>query len=45
LSDTNSAFESSQKRLELMSKKATKLVNFDDNEKEEYTKLLNEEKE
>jgi len=41
LSDTNSAFESSQKRLELMSKKVDKLVDYsDDNEK---TALLDKE--
>lgn len=40
LSDTNSAFENSQKRLELMNKKATKLVDFND-KIEEDSKLLN----
>ena len=42
LSDTNSAFENSQKRLELMNKKATKLVDFS-NQKEDQKELNNSE--
>ncbi|MDD3808521.1 MAG: hypothetical protein PHG49_03360 [Candidatus Pacebacteria bacterium] len=42
LSDTNSAFENSQKRLELMNKKATKLVDFS-NQKEDQKELNNPE--
>jgi DNA recombination protein RmuC len=43
LSDTNSAFESSQKRLELMNKKATKLVDFNEAEKNDSKALNNSE--